>query len=385
MTDVIGNEGGMNSVDHDKILLHPTTDGSWHQLSIRSTVAPFGTCKLSYMPYPVSYYIDPILTHLSMSSGQSIAVNKIPDFGPAQLDGIVSLYESPELYTLVKTLQNIPVHILYAMMRAKKGSVMDAKRWLRETFVDTSGRRKLKQLAGIDLTWKFGIKPFLDDIQKVHSALGALEARIARLKQKTYTVAGQHKQEVTQVTVPVTGYVDPVGATMVRVELTKTTRRTDTAGSTRRLTDAAFANIDSLRLAAVRESLGLNPSASTLWTVTPLSFIVDWFLPISDFLDSLGANMPNESWFTVQSSWTSTLRVTEVKANITRRTIVRPQYITVSGSDTFQNFTDASRRNYVRTPGIPRVTPVHIPRPRLPKSMGQWTSLLEVAISRFLR
>jgi hypothetical protein len=45
--------------------------------------------------------------------------------------------------------------------------------------------------------------------------------------------------------------------------------------------------------------MGFKPDLATLWELTPLSFVLDYFLPIGDYLDNV-----------VRSGWTSSIQFT---------------------------------------------------------------------------
>lgn len=395
ITDVTGNAGGTNSCNHSIIEIDPPL-GRGLTVSFRNVTTPLGpTVSQVLTPGIASYYMDQMQTlgHLSsVATGLSIAINRIPDFGPAQLDGLVSLYEAPELFKLRAALKRIPVHIMHAMFRARPGSLAsqnarrDAIRWISERF-NFSKRHPVataKGLIGADLAWKFGIEPFLKDINTIHSALGSLDSKIDALRRRTFTARGKYTGEGSSSTTHFSNQNLFLGALKETAMSTRTTRVTSVAGSTRKLNANAFAHIDALKLAAFRESLGLHAKASTLWAVVPYSFIVDWFLPICDFVESLGTNMPDSSWFTTTASWTSTKKVTEItfKHDVASQNRSDYEFRSGSGSLPFQDIQTGRFGSYVRTPGIPRNTPVHLPRPKLPLDWGKWWSLLEIAIQK---
>jgi hypothetical protein len=380
MTDVVGHNGEINPVEHRKMDLKADFGSGNRKLVVKNRTDPFaGSATLHFGTSNPSYYMAPLLEHNSLPGGLGLAASKVPDFGPAQLSGLISLYEAPELAQMLAALRRIPVNILIALLRGRfKGSGRDLARWARENGLNTP-RGIISAAIGLDLSWKFGMQPVIADVQAVHSAIGRWESKLERVYAERFTTRGRHTSEDTSVSIPYLDYADQIGATGSTCVITRRTTRTDIVGYTRSLKRGVVAQPGVLEWAVIRESLGLNPKASTVWKVLPRSFIIDWFFPICDFLDGLHTNPPNPDWFSVHESWTSSLLTTELSAVTTTKSLKRNDYI-ITGQDSWQDFAFATRKDYMRSTGVPKALPVYLPQFRMP-SLGKWFTLLEIWMS----
>lgn len=133
-------------------------------------------------------------------------------------------------------------------------------------------------LINLDLLWKFGVKPLLDDIQELLNLVlkdpTLINARKLRVDifQKDITndevtahrLAGDYEEQVKKVNSLVTHVI----------------AKSTTSVSYREVAFFEVASPAQFLLA----QLGLHQLFEVLWEIFPLSFVVDWFLNISDLL-----------------------------------------------------------------------------------------------------
>jgi hypothetical protein len=384
MTDVVGSKGAINSCTHnsafnsDREYVAPL---EWQAIG-NPSLGSNGTVKLKQVGNANTYYADQNMSHATLSNGAAIAASRIPGFGREALSGLNSIYE---LKDLVSAFQNVPAHILWAAFRgqyAKSGKL--ARDWAKAQ-LGKPPLQILKDLVGLDLAWKFGWKPLIEDIQKVHSALGRQDSNMQRLLTKMFSSAGTYSSQTSSSSAPFTGASDgdPYGTSTAACRIIKTTKRVDVAGVRRTLAPNVFAHPDLARLAAVRESLGLTLGARDVWMAMRLSFVVDWIIPIGDFIEQFALHPPNSSWFVTHSTWTSAKTTTTGDVIYTRSPVVTNNN-TVIGLPQ-ERRTSFRKSTYVRTAGgVSSPTPLFLPQFRLPQVGQIWTGM-ELALQRMVK
>lgn len=124
----------------------------------------------------------------------------------------------------------------------------------------TNKEPKSKTSAGLELEWAYGWAPLVGDI---------------------YTLCDKE--------------FPPDPEVYISKSYKRPWRKTATYGSIRLETDGvisgncAFIARMNSPLVASANSLGLINPATVAWEVVPFSFVVDWFLPVGDYIDSLNA------------------------------------------------------------------------------------------------
>lgn len=161
-----------------------------------------------------------------------------------------------------------------------------------------------KGVANDYLAWKYGIKPLIGDLQGAAEHLAEYISRLAPFKSNGHAksfftkTSSEILADGTEVTVIRTAHIRVKYGTSYRVPFEIT------------------------RQAA---SLGFTNPENTLWELLPFSFVVDWFLPIGDFLQSLSALdglEPIETYKTIVIS-EDIVRLQELDRN--RQVILSPQ------------------------------------------------------------
>lgn len=152
--------------------------------------------------------------------------------------------------------------------------------------------------------------------------------------------------------------------------------------------------MDALYWAEARERLGLNANPSDAWQLVPLSFVLDWFIPIQDFIDQFVVpDREVAGWFTEIAAWSSVKTTRQLTARSTVRYVEKPgtQYVGLAEILEERGQTSmhtASVSSYIRTPldqlpGISEV-PIYIPHLGLPARASQWLTGMELISSRLL-
>jgi hypothetical protein len=127
-----------------------------------------------------------------------------------------------------------------------------------------------KELANDFLAWKYGIKPLVGDLQAAAEHLAEFVLRLAPVKSNGHAKSIFERSEVIQL-----GNSNFPGSFVY--ELRKASIRVK-YGSSFKVTS---------KLTRQAASLGFTNPLNVVWELVPFSFVVDWFLPIGDFLNSL--------------------------------------------------------------------------------------------------
>lgn len=160
-----------------------------------------------------------------------------------------------------------------------------------------------KGAANDFLAWKYGIKPLIGDLYGAAEHLAEYISRAAPLKSNGHAKATYSKVEQVQFFGGATGIG---GGSSGVYEVRKATIRVKYGSS--------FGVNDNIKRQAA--SLGFTNPKNVAWELLPLSFVVDWFLPIGDFLSSLSSL----DGLTVKESYKTVF----IREEITRYTTIYP-------------------------------------------------------------
>jgi hypothetical protein len=125
-----------------------------------------------------------------------------------------------------------------------------------------------KELANDYLAWKYGLKPLIGDLQGAAEHLAEYIQRMAPFKSN-----GHAKQSFTReqtISLGAGSYIVITRTAEIRVKY-----------------GTSFVVPSNLVRQAA--SLGFTNPKNVIWELVPFSFVVDWFLPIGDFLSNLSA------------------------------------------------------------------------------------------------
>lgn len=157
-----------------------------------------------------------------------------------------------------------------------------------------------KNLGSNYLNVEFGWKPFLDDLHKLIRTQVKLYDHFAQLKRdngkfvrRRGTIEDFRSEEVTTEveggypTLTSVYYVNPSAPGQRTVTITRTRRRWFSAAFRYWIPD-----IDEPdgRARAFRKLLGLNPTPSLVWELTPWSWLADWSANIGDIMSNISGN-----------------------------------------------------------------------------------------------
>lgn len=165
----------------------------------------------------------------------------------------------------VNQMADIAKRLAGALTNLKKGRILAAFKVL---FPTTP-----KGAANDFLAWKYGIKPLIGDLQGAAEHLAEYILRAAPLKSN-----GHAKHEYRRVELVNHGNGTIVGGTR---SATYTERR----ATIRVKYGTSFSIPSTLKRQAA--TLGFTNPKNVAWELLPLSFVVDWFLPIGHWLESL--------------------------------------------------------------------------------------------------
>lgn len=168
-------------------------------------------------------------------------------------------------FQVINMISDLAVRISKSLLLLKKGRVLDS---LGNLLPHTS-----KQVARDYLTYVYGIKPLLSD------AFGAAE-HLAEYIQRSAPVKSNGHAKRTLPTRKTPHVVNTTIGQFSKGELSETTEIRVKYGS-------EFVISDSLSRTAAQ--LGFTNPANVVWELAPFSFVVDWFLPIGNFLSQLTA------------------------------------------------------------------------------------------------
>jgi hypothetical protein len=157
--------------------------------------------------------------------------------------------------------------LLQSYRRLRKGDVRGAAKALkipqRKAQTSSKALKGGADAGSVWLEWWFGWSPFIDDI---HSAVKVLEQQFPYA-----SVLGSGR-----------GHIIASNETLVN---TSTYLETFSGRMDARVGIHAKVRLANPNLAKASQ-LGLVNPATVAWEVIPFSFLVDWFVPVSDFLDS---------------------------------------------------------------------------------------------------
>lgn len=389
MTDTVDGTRNVHAVSHVHTSVQTNSSASsWRlrDLAYGGTMDHSFTCGLGN-----SFVTS--LNPIGVPNGAALAQSRVPLFSKEMVNGLVSIYEVGDMK---QAFQAIPVHLLWATFRFvtnladKRGAWNAAQDYLYDlrkilklnrgaTYAETC-MAVLKYLSGLSLAWKFGWKPFLDDIQKARTALGKWQANVESVTGKQYTCVGRHIETATDRTAG--QGLNQVGQFRFDATCDRVTQATFVAGVKRQL-NPDIPGIDGLQRAVLAESLGLKLNAAKVWEVIPWSFVVDWLIPIGTFLEQFGSVQPGQSRVTDVLKWESVRTTTKLRCS-GRVSILHPttgQY-RLDSSNLIDHAATGTKTSYQRTVGGSWSTPpVYIPAPTLPSGFALWTGM-ELALQR---
>lgn len=175
------------------------------------------------------------------------------EVGAQKLNVLVAFKERQQTVDMVK---KAVLRIVQSIRLLRKGRLKDAARAL--GVADGDFRKfNAKDLAGLWLELQYGWKPLLSDID------GAMKIAIPRPVRLPVKISRQNKERFSILS-----------------------QEVETNGLVKnRVTLKCFATVSGEYLVSANE-LGLINIPTVIWETIPFSFVVDWFLPIGDWLNA---------------------------------------------------------------------------------------------------
>lgn len=163
-------------------------------------------------------------------------------------------------------------------------------------------RNGLSEAAVVQLTWAFGVLPFMLDVQGMFDSLTAMRKKLQKLRELNGKPVTRHFR--TSLPVPSLPSVfihnegavwTDVGTSRVtqpyRVTVSHTWEEYPMYSATARFTYSLpdMSSIDN-QMKAFLDALGVRPDPSIVWNATRFSFLVDWVVNVGDWLGSLSVD-----------------------------------------------------------------------------------------------
>ncbi len=227
-----------------------------------TTPSGFGTGSPSVF-HPDSYGASYLTTDYSsyVSALQAKALGAVYEKAKDQNVNLANFLA--EIHKTKDSFVEIVKRIAKVILSAKKGQFGKAWKNLVPQGTNT------KQLSNDHLLWVYGISPLLGDID------GMAKQLAEGFKDGEFIVVKSHQSRV--VSSSQYGYV-PSSIMYRREQLDIRTTITVSAVLKYKLSNPALQNLS---------QLGLTNPATVAWELTPWSFVIDWLIPIGNWLDSL--------------------------------------------------------------------------------------------------
>lgn len=143
-----------------------------------------------------------------------------------------------------------------------------------------------KELAGDFLNTQFGWLPTVADAKALYSTIVGLEKKLEDLIRKQGIVQRRHYSEESEVCPDDIIFTNDVFADTLKVVFEPCKiRLTATLYYKYRINQLEDLHHKTLLWRAYLDALGFNNPLRTIWERIPLSFVVDWFIPVGDFLE----------------------------------------------------------------------------------------------------
>jgi len=178
------------------------------------------------------------------------------------------------------------VGVFLAELSELKGLVKTVKNAMQD-----AARRNPKRFADPLLAWEFGVKPFISDIQNIHSALLGYHQVIARLKaqgQQPTRIRTNRKLELlgfTEFTHTPPGIASAASRSVYSTDIDAPVAHAWWVSDV--IFDLRAVSNMKLTLYAATRTFGFSNPAKVAWNLVPFSFVIDWLIPVSKLLNAL--------------------------------------------------------------------------------------------------
>lgn len=378
MTDVVGNQGGENPCTHAKVRVRDDSPGYWN------VTYPGSSQGLSFkfsVPITAGYALTGFQSHVGQEVGlATLARARVPVYTNGMSQMALNLYEVDDTVNAGATRFVLAVAGLAAAYWRGQPTKKKRAAVKRQLLLSGGISGIIRVLMNADMEWKYGWKPLVADLTASIDCFKRASKIEAKLMQGT-RVYGFARSEMSTPFVEEASETGLIWNSIVKYNKVTTTRCTASIKRRyRRDTDGGSIMLD--RMALLSEDLGMEASLKLAWQVIPLSFVVDWFLPVADWIESLEGAVTPPSWLLDSyDGCESTLVTTVIKGTVTAVACdSRATGSTIRASSTLEI------EDYQRAPSsLTGTSPTYIPHFRTPKTWGKWWSMLELALQRKLR
>jgi hypothetical protein len=207
--------------------------------------------------------------------------------------------------------------------------------------------------AEAHLGWSFGIQPFIGDVKSLFDSLMNYRQRIDEFIEKAEKVQRRHYRYK---------FDDDNDQTLLYNGTQTKYYRHDDWGTVFHATLIYKYEIPKElytirgKLNAIRDMVGLRANLGVIWEAIPFSFVVDWFLPIQEFLDGLSEPLIKPKMHVIDYCYSY--------KSYTKSYITRHFHKKCAGDHDFSDFRktcDAEQKVYVRRKAIPETGTYFLP------------------------
>lgn len=378
MTDVIGNFGKENECTHTKVGVHDNPSSFW-DVTYNGT-SPGLSFKFS-VSVSVGYELTGFQTHLSQEVGlASLARARVPVYMNQSSSMALNIYELDDTVNAGATRFVLALAGLAAAVWRRQPTKKKRKA-LKKQFLTIGGVSGLvRVLMNADMEWKYGWKPFLTDLTASMDCFKRASKIEAKVMQGTRVYGFARASQESSFPEEACETGDLWNST---VKYSKVTTTRCTASIKRRYRkDTTGGDIMLDRIALLQEDLGIKASLKLAWQVVPLSFVVDWFLPIADWIESQEGAATPPMWLVDSYDGCESTKVTTV----IHGTVTYVSNDVRAAGSTIRASGSLEIEDYSRAPSsLTGTSPAYIPHFRTPQGWGKWWSMLELALQRKLR
>lgn len=312
--------------------IHANWKDCQHYLSVAADPSPMGgsvisswkyagsdlTCATGVMTSPYGFYRGSFGDAGELDSGLPAFYSVQPDGSfiapPAKLDElngralasmlpliksdmslVNSLIELKDFMTLKQHVQSVraeAINLTHSLLRRFRG---------RNTMAPAGALRLiLRQAAGNYLQWKFNFSPLVSDIKAIHKALKTIERRINDLVTRSGRVQYRHfgfnwnefpNSEPQESTVSCVQLDTTIHTSL---KFTRTVNHLPTTFHAQIQYNYNYTAYqrEHARVLGLLDALGVNCNLAIIWNAIPWTFVIDWLLGVSRWLNQFSmANM----------------------------------------------------------------------------------------------
>lgn len=408
MTDVTGNYGKTNNCTHTKwelINSSPATRTDLKSTQFVSNGWGINYDSVTLTPSPaIEWGKNQCASGMSNIEGlKTLAISRIPRYATRQLMGAVSLVELGDTFGIVSSgVRRLVARLIKAKHYADTAKALgittrghqstwnqfstrlrqDVNRWWNQNRELVSGdtllgKDQLKKLLPMsinaDLWWKFGLRPFIQDVQAVQKALRDVDRIVSSLS-KGMRVYGRATDEWSSSLVSNTTSVYP-GIGQMKTTCRFRTKRTVVASVHRVVKDSYRTNwLNGVGATAVlADSLGLIIGPEDVWETTRYSFMIDWIFNVQSILESARGYNVNSDMF-VDTDPTVSVKMVTAQTWVPNWTLL-PGW-EAPGSSTLKTY--ERTKQSLAGQAVAYVPPLKLP------SFEQWFTGLEILVQHMI-